>query len=150
MSEARYFFSTEEKDRIINAIREAENKTSGEIRVHMEDHCPGGDPLLRALALFKKLGMHKTDLRNGVLFYLAVKDRKFAILADEGINQVVTEGYWDQIKSVMEAHFKEGRFLEGLVQGITMAGEQLKKAFPVSKDDINELPDEISFNEENA
>ena len=73
--------------------------------------------------------MHKTDLRNGVLFYLAVKDRKFAILADEGINQVVTEGYWDQIKSVMEAHFKEGRFLEGLVQGITMAGEQFNIFF---------------------
>ncbi len=148
MANAKDFFSPEEKKKITDAIRQAEDKTSGEIRVHLEDRCPGGDPMARALKIFAKLGMHRTELRNGVLFYLAVKDRKFAILADEGINRTVEDGFWDQIKTVMEEKFKNGDFLGGLVTGIGMAGEKLKKAFPVSEDDINELSDEISFNED--
>jgi len=148
MANAKYFFSPEEKEKITDAIRRAEDKTSGEIRVHLEERCPGGDPWARALKVFAKLGMHRTELHNGVLFYLAVKDRKFAIVADEGINRTVEEGFWDQIKAVMEEKFKKGDFLGGLVTGISMAGEKLKKAFPVSEDDINELSDEISFNED--
>ncbi len=148
MADAKNFFSPEEKEKITDAIRSAEHRTSGEIRVHLENFCPGKDPMSRALKVFAKLGMHRTELRNGVLFYLAVKDRKFAIVADEGINRTVEDGFWDQIKALMEEKFKNGDFLGGLVTGIEMAGEKLKKAFPVSKDDINELSDEISFNED--
>nr|MCU0409475.1 TPM domain-containing protein [Bacteroidales bacterium] len=91
------------------------------------------------------LGMDKTELRNGVLFYLAVHDRKFAILGDAGINAKVPEGFWDDISSLMKSHFREGRFTEGLCQGILMAGDQLKSHFPFMRDDENELPDDISF-----
>jgi uncharacterized membrane protein len=89
--------------------------------------------------------MHKTKLRNGVLFYLAVKDRKFAILGDAGINAKVPEGFWDNIKDTMLNHFKNGEFARGLSEGIKMTGEQLKKHFPWKSDDVNELSDEISF-----
>jgi uncharacterized membrane protein len=89
--------------------------------------------------------MEKTELRNGVLFYLAVKSRKFAIIGDKGINAEVPENFWDEIKSNMEKLFKEGKFVEGLVQGIEETGKQLKKHFPHHLDDINELSDEISF-----
>ena len=110
----------------------------------MEGHCKI-DVLDRAAYLFGKLNMHETAQRNGVLFYLAVHDRKFAILGDVGINKVVPANFWDEIKQAMLAFFKEGKFTEGLSKGILMAGEQLKANFPHQKDDVNELPDEISF-----
>ena len=89
--------------------------------------------------------MHETAERNGVLFYLAVKDRKFAIIGDEGINQKVPLDFWDHIKSDMSRSFKEGLFTEGLCNAIKEAGKQLKAHFPYSHDDKNELSDEISF-----
>ena len=89
--------------------------------------------------------MHKTQARNGVLFYLAVRDRKFAIIGDEGIHKVVPENFWDAIKEQMLSQFKQGDFTSGLTQGIISAGEQLKKYFPYQKDDVNELSDELSF-----
>ncbi len=138
------FFSTEEKKQITDAIGKAELNTSGEIRLHMEGHCKI-DVLDRAAYIFEKLGMQETAQRNGVLFYLAVHDRKFAILGDAGINQVVPANFWDQIKETMLAFFKEGKFTEGLSKGILMAGEQLKANFPYQSDDVNELSDEISF-----
>jgi len=138
------FFSTEEKEQITDSIAEAELNTSGEIRLHMEDYCKL-DVLDRAAYVFEKLKMHETAQRNGVLFYLAVKDRKFAILGDAGINQVVPENFWGEIKEIMLGFFKEGKFAEGLSKGIRMAGEQLKTKFPYQKDDVNELSDEISF-----
>ncbi|MBP8959803.1 MAG: TPM domain-containing protein [Bacteroidales bacterium] len=141
---ASSFFTKSEKNAILEAIKEAEKNTSGEIRVHIETHCKE-DVLDRAVWIFKKLGMDKTRERNGVLFYLAVKDRKFAIIGDAGINSKVPEGFWNQIKEIMEKNFKEGRFAEGLSEGIRMAGEKLKEYFPYSKDDINELSNEISF-----
>jgi uncharacterized membrane protein len=141
-----HFFSTGNKAQIHEAIREAELNTSGEIRVHIDSRCKG-DVLDRAAYLFEKLGMHKTDLRNSVLFYLAIDDHKFAILGDAGINAIVGDNYWDRIKDVMEEKFKEGDFAGGLSAGIVMAGEQLKQHFPYSRDDVNELPDEISFGE---
>lgn len=137
-------FTEAEKQEITNAIKEAELNTSGEIRVHIEKSCPG-DVLDRAAFIFEKLKMHKTKLRNGVLFYLAVKDRKFAILGDAGINARVPEGFWDEVKELMVAHFKNGELAKGLEEGIKMAGEQLKAYFPWQKDDVNELSDEISF-----
>lgn len=138
------FFSKEEKKQITDAIAEAERNTSGEIRLHMEGHC-AIDVLDRAAYVFGKLKMHETAERNGVLFYLAVHDRKFAILGDAGINQVVPVNFWDEIKVTMLALFKQGKFADGLSQGILMAGEQLKANFPFRKEDVNELSDEISF-----
>jgi uncharacterized membrane protein len=140
----RNYFSEKDKLQIKNAIRAAELNTSGEIRVHIEKHCRE-DVLDRAAYIFKKLEMHKTELRNGVLFYLAVNDRKFAILGDAGINQKVSDNFWEEIKELMAEKFKEGLFAEGLSQGIRMAGEQLESHFPYQKDDVNELSDEISY-----
>jgi len=136
--------SNEEKKRIVDAIKQAELNTSGEVRVHIESHCKK-DVLDRASDVFAMLKMHKTELRNGVLFYLAMKDKKFAVLGDAGINAVVPENFWESIKDKMIEYFREGNFAEGLANGISMAGEKLKSHFPYQQDDINELPDEISF-----
>lgn len=141
---AKRFFTKEEQDEITKAILNAELDTSGEIRVHIETYCKE-NVLDRAAFIFKKLKMDNTELHNGVLFYLAVKSRKFAILGDSGINAVVPENFWDDIKEKMTIFFKENKFSEGLVYGITEAGKHLKKHFPHHIDDINELPDEISF-----
>jgi len=138
------FFSTEEKDRIKSAVGEAEMNTSGEIRVHIERRCKE-DVLDHAAYVFERLGMHKTELRNGVLFYLAVDDHKFAILGDAGINAVTPDDFWDNIKAKMLDEFKEERFCDGLETGIRLAGEQLKEHFPYQDGDVNELPDDISF-----
>jgi uncharacterized membrane protein len=142
----RKYFSEGDKIQIKNAIRAAELDTSGEVRVHIKKHCKG-DVLDRAAYIFEKLEMHKTELRNGVLFYLAVEDRKFAILGDAGINQKVPENFWEEIKKNMLNHFKEGRFTQGLSEGIMEAGKELKAHFPYQQDDVNELSDEISFGE---
>ena len=138
------FFSKEEKKQITDAIGQAELNTSGEIRLHVEGRCKL-DVLDRAAYVFEKLEMHKTAERNGVLFYLAVYDRKFAILGDGGINKLVHEDFWDEIKETMLGYFKEGKFADGISKGILMAGEQLKTNFPYQSDDVNELSDEISF-----
>lgn len=138
------FFSEEEKKQITNAIASAELNTSGEIRLHVEGRCKI-DVLDRAAYVFGKLNMHETVQRNGVLFYLAVYDRKFAILGDAGINKLVPANFWDEIKETMLTFFKEGRFADGLSKGILMAGEQLKVNFPYQNDDVNELSDDISF-----
>src|SRR6478736_1647258 len=141
---AKTFFSEQEQAAIVDAIKEAEKNTSGEVQVHLENHCKE-DVLDRAAEVFKILKMHETKLRNGVLFYLAIKDKKFAILGDAGINSKVPDHFWDDIKLMMQNKFKEGKFKDGLCQGILKAGEQLKTHFPYSKDDINELSDDISF-----
>lgn len=141
---AKDLFSHEQQKAIIQAIKEAETNTSGEIQVHIEKHCKG-DVLDRAADVFATLKMHTTRLRNGVLFYIAVKDHKFAILGDAGINSVVPHNFWEDIKNMMELHFKKGEFTEGLSNGILQAGRQLKQHFPIHKDDKNELSDDISF-----
>lgn len=138
------FFSATQKKQITDAIAAAELNTSGEIRLHMEGRCTI-DVLDRAAYVFEKLKMHETALRNGVLFYLAVYDRKFAILGDAGINQVVPENFWDDVKETMLGFFKDEKMAEGLSAGILMAGKHLKANFPHQKDDVNELPDDISF-----
>jgi uncharacterized membrane protein len=140
------YFTEENKLQISNAIRVAEINTSGEIRVHIEKHCKG-DVLDRAAYIFDKLEMQKTKLRNGVLFYLALEDRKFAILGDAGINQKVPGNFWEEITNEAIKAFKEGKFSDGLANGIVKAGEQLKTHFPYQENDINELSDEISFGE---
>jgi len=143
-SKAEKFFSKEQREQIVSAIKQAELQTSGEVRMFIEDKCKA-DVLDRAAFLFAELQMHKTAERNGVLFYLALSHRKFAILGDAGINAVVEKNFWDDIKHKMLEHFKAGNFTEGLTKGITMAGEALKKYFPHQLDDVNELDDDIVF-----
>ncbi len=138
------FFTESDKLLVLNAIKQAETDTSGEIRVHVENHCKG-DLMDRAATVFSVLNMHKTALRNGVLFYLAVKDRKFAILGDVGINKVVPADFWEQIKLQVKIQFSNQLFAAGLAEGIVTAGEQLQKHFPYQSDDKNELSDDISF-----
>ncbi|MBI1194077.1 MAG: TPM domain-containing protein [Bacteroidetes bacterium] len=146
MSHAGTFFSKADDERIVAAIKASEQKTSGEIRVHLEDRCDGGDPYLRAVALFEKLGMTKTEARNGVLFYLAVKDHKFAVLGDQGIDAAVPDDFWDQIKTRMESDFRQGRFADGLCTAVEEAGRLLRQHFPHSgARDRNELSDELSI-----
>jgi uncharacterized membrane protein len=141
---AVHFFTKEEKELIKSAVKEAELNTSGEIRVHMDNHCKE-DVMDKASWWFGKLEMHKTEQRNGVLFYLAVKDHKYAIMGDAGINAVTSDNFWDSIKEKMAAHFLEGEFAIGLKEGILMAGQSLKEFFPYQDEDVNELSDEISF-----
>lgn len=144
MSNAITILNREEDHRVVEAIKQAELNTSGEIKVHIENHCKG-DVEQRSLVVFNRLKLNETKLRNGVLIYLAAKDHKFAILGDEGINNVVDDGFWNDVKDLMLAHFKEGRFADGLEQGIQRCGEKLKTHFPYQSDDINEIPDEISY-----
>jgi len=141
---ARSFFTKDQKEDIKQAILNAELDTSGEIRVHIENVCEG-EVLDRAAFIFNKLKIHKTELHNGVLFYLAVKNRKFAVIGDKGINEVVPDDFWESLKAKMLNHFRDEAFTEGLVEGISCVGKYLKKHFPYQTDDVNELSDEISF-----
>lgn len=138
------FFSDEEQQRIIRAIQEAERETSGEIKVHVEKNC-SGDVLERTKEVFGFLNMHRTQDHNAVLFYLAYEDRKFAVFGDQGIDQKVPEGFWFSTKDLLRSNFSEYHFTEGLCLAIREAGLQLKKHFPYSSNDVNELPDDISF-----
>ncbi len=126
------------------AISEAELNTSGEIRVHIENSCKG-NVLDRAADVFAMLKMHKTELRNGVLFYLSLSDRKFAVIGDAGINAVVPNNFWEEVKTLMVEYFAKNNIPMGLAKGIALAGQKLKEHFPYQKDDVNELPNEISF-----
>ena len=144
MPNARQILNNEEDHRVVQAIRQAELNTSGEIKVHIENRCKG-DVEERSLVVFDHLKMNETQQRNGVLIYLAVKDHKFAILGDEGINNVVEPDFWNDIRDLMATAFKEGLFADGLEQGIARCGEKLKTYFPYQSDDINEIPDEISY-----
>lgn len=138
-------FDEAAQKQILAAIKSAELNTSGEIRVHLENHCYE-DVLDHAAFIFEKLEMHKTKERNGVLFYVAVHEHLFAILGDAGINVVVPQNFWEETKQLVIGHFKAGLYAEGLSKGIIMAGEQLQAHFPYnSKTDTNELSDEISF-----
>lgn len=143
----REFLTESEEKQIIEAIKTAEKATSGEIKVHIESKCPK-EVIKRATVVFNKLNMHKTELRNGVLFYVAVHDKKFAILGDHGINNKVPTHFWEDIKTNMQHRFKHGEFALGLSEGILKAGEQLKVHFPYQKGyDVNELSDDISIGE---
>jgi uncharacterized membrane protein len=138
-------FNTEEQEEVKLAIQAAEFHTSGEIRVFVEAKCKEKDVLDRAVQQFHHLKMQETEQRNGVLIYLAVEDKKFAIIGDKGINEKVPDNFWDSTKDIMLSYFKKNEMAEGLVQGIAKVGEQLKTYFPYDKNDKNELPDEIAF-----
>jgi uncharacterized membrane protein len=138
--------SKEQESIVLKAIQQAERKTSGEIRVHIESHCVG-HPVERAEVLFHLLQMHQTDLQNGVLFYLATKDRKFSIIGDKAIDAKVPHEFWETIRDEMRPYLAKNEFDLALELGINKAGEALAIYFPYHKDDINELTDEISYGE---
>ncbi|MFQ5912197.1 MAG: TPM domain-containing protein [Nitrospinota bacterium] len=144
----RKFFTEEEREQIVAAVAAAENRTSGEIRLHIEGKCPVEPPLERAKQLLFHLGMDKTEQRNGVLIYLATASRRFAIVGDEGIHKVVPDNFWEDVRDLMAARFREGEFCSGIAQGIERVGEKLREFFPWRDDDVDELPDEISFGKE--
>ena len=137
------FLTPGQEKEVVEAIIKAEKQTSGEIRVHIEK-TSNGDVNDRAHDVFHMLKMDETELQNGVLIYVAVEDRSFVICGDKGINKVVPDNFWDKTKEAIEIQFKNGNFKNGIVEGVLMAGEQLKHFFPFTKNDKNELDNEIS------
>ena len=144
---AKSNFSDQQKQAILDAISAAESLTSGEIRVHIESHCKDKSILDRAARVFARLEMHKTELRNGVLIYLALEDHQFAVIGDKGIHAKVNDEFWDMVAGAMKPHFAEGKIIDGLVAGVKLCGDELAQDFPIQEDDENELSNEISFGE---
>ncbi len=143
MAKIEAFLDKQEEEEVVEAIRQAEKKTSGEIRVHIEHTCKG-DIWTRAMEVFHLLKMDNTKEDNGVLIYVAVDDREFIIYGDKGINAVVPKDFWESTKEAIVAQFKKGDFKQGLIDGILKAGKELHEHFPWSEGDKNELPDKIS------
>jgi uncharacterized membrane protein len=139
------FLSKEQEKTIINAIKTAETNTSGELRVHLEDRCKGGDPIKRAIEVFGDLHMHETELRNGVIVYVAIKDHKIAVWGDEGIHTKVGQDFWNDVLATMKKYFQAGDYESGLQDAALLIGDKLREFFPYQKDDINELSDDISY-----
>ncbi len=137
-------FNNEEQQQIRRAVEAAEHRTSGQIRVCVEEHC-SEDALVRATTYFHNLDMHQTKQRNGVLIYVATADRKFSIIGDTGIDKAVPDDFWNSTKESMLIHFKQGDMVNGIVDGVQKAGEQLKRYFPYTAGGANELPDDIAF-----
>ena len=137
-------FTIEEQEKIADAIAAAEKATSGEIRVAIEKSCHG-NAFERATQYFSELGMDKTSQHNGVLIYLATEDHKFAIIGDRGIDNVVPEDFWETTQVAMKAHFLSGNMADGIIAGVSLAGEKLALFFPYQGGDVNELPNDIIF-----
>jgi uncharacterized membrane protein len=143
-SPLRRLLSEQDESRVIAAIRRAEAKTSGEIRVHVERRS-GSDPTTAAKAWFGRMGMENTEARNGILFYVAVDDRAFAIVGDAGIHAKVGDAFWQALSDAMGAAFSKGEAAEGLERAIDEVAARLAEHFPRQRDDENELSDEISY-----
>lgn len=143
MSKIEEFLTQDEEAEVVEAIRRAEKKTSGEIRVHIEK-TSNGEIWDRAMEVFHLLKMDNTKKDNGVLIYVAIDDRKFVIYGDKGINAVVPKDFWETTKDAIASQFKKGNFKQGLIDGILMAGRELQEHFPWSEGNENELSDKIS------
>jgi len=140
------YFSAEQKEQIVEAIRAAELKTSGEVRIYIESHCTYIDPLRRAKELFESLNMHQTEARNAVLVYVAMKDKQLAVFGDEGIHQKVGDAFWNTEVKKMLSHFNQQNYATGIANIIQEIGTALQTHFPYNAlTDKNELPDEIVF-----
>lgn len=144
-SRKKKLFSDEEQQEIVNAIREAEKNTSGEVRVYVENRCSYVDALDRAIEVFAKMGMQATKERNGVLVYVALKDHQLAVFGDEGIHQKVGMDYWNEEVGKMIRAFNRDNYVKGIATCVTDIGNALKHFFPYATDDKNELSDEIQF-----
>jgi len=141
------FLSADDEQKIVAAIADAERQTSGEIKVHIDRKCRG-DALKRAIELFGKMELHKTQQRNGVLIYVAIDDHKLAIFGDEGIHSCVSGDFWQYEVDLIAEFFRRGEFRDGLTRVIHEIGQKLQEKFPYdAKSDTNELPDDISFGE---
>lgn len=140
---AEDFLSKTDRTRVSEAIKAAEQRTSGEIRVHLEDHIED-DVLDHAAFVFEELGMHRTKDRNGALIYVSVGDRKAAVIGDKGINERVPAGFWNDVLAVLQLHFAAGRPGDGLCEAVAMIGEKLKGFHPRQHDDRDELSNEVS------
>jgi uncharacterized membrane protein len=136
--------SEDQQSEVLLAIKEAELKTSGEIRVHVESHCEG-HPVERAKVLFFDLGMDQTDLQNGVLLYLAIKDRKYAIIGDKGIDAKVPLEFWETIRDEMRPILVKHEYGKALALGVSRIGKVLVESFPYKEGDVNELTNDISY-----
>lgn len=132
-----------EKQQLVQAIRNAERLTSGEIRVYVESHCKFVDPLDRAQEVFLQLGLEKTRMRNGVLLYIALKDKQYAIAGDKGIHEKVGQDFWKDKAKSMLVHFSNNQIVAGIEACIDEIGNALCTHFPYDGDDTNELPDDI-------
>ena len=141
------FLEKLDQPRIIGAIQEAERRTSGEIRIHVQPKAYGGDIRTVAERTFERLGMTKTSLRNGVLLFIATEEQRFVILGDQGINARVPAGFWDEIAAKLTIRFKNAEFTDGIVEAVAAAGTQLGQFFPRAADDVNELADTIDVEE---
>lgn len=139
----KIFSATDEK-RIIAAIEAAEKGTSGEIRVHA-DASAVEDPLQKAKEVFLQLRMHETAERNGILFYVNLKQHVFAVWGDEGIHRYLPDGFWDEISNTVISYLKQNKYGEGLEKGILLCGEKLKTYFPILPGDKNELSNDITY-----
>ena len=137
------FLGKEDKKRIIQAIRQAEGATSGEIRVHLKAKCKD-DVIAEAKKVFEKLGMHRSRRRNAVLLFVALKSKRFAIIGDQGIHERVGDSFWNQTRDLMSAHFSKGQLEKGIVAGVHSVGEKLSKFFPHDLDDTNELSNQVT------
>src|ERR1700745_995301 len=140
------FFTEEERQGIVDAVRTAEHRTSGEVRVFVESRCRYVNAIDRAVEIFESLQMQKTELRNATLVYVAIKDRQLAVFGDEGIHQKVGNEYWANEVMKMITAFNRDDIAEGIRQCVLNIGEALYMHFPYNKDtDKNELPDDIVF-----
>lgn len=135
----------EQEQQVITAIKKAELQTSGEIRVHIEQHC-NKDPLERAARIFHELGMDQTDQQNGVLIYIAGEDHKAAVYAGKGIHEQVEDGFWSDVLNLLLNHFKKSAFVEGIEAAVQKVALKLEDLYPYRKSDANELSNEISYN----
>src|SRR6266481_993681 len=138
------FLSNVEHDRIVHAIREAESKTSGEIRVYVQRGKLSGDPLTAAQKKFHQLGMHKTREQNAVLIFVAPRAHKFAVVGDKAIHEKCGDEFWQRIVEGMRAHFQNEKFSHALIEAIKEIGKLLAAHFPKRPANTNELPDEIA------
>jgi uncharacterized membrane protein len=140
------FFTDEEKQSIVDAVRIAEQRTSGEVRVFVESHCRYVNAIDRAVEIFENLQMQRTELRNATLVYVAIKDRQLAVFGDEGIHQKVGNEYWANEVMKMINAFNRDNIAEGIRQCVLNIGEALAMHFPYDRGtDKNELPDDIVF-----
>lgn len=140
---ARDFLNQLRHDDIVAAIREAEQKTSGELRVFVSRK-QVGDPLAAAQAEFERLGMTKTRERNGVLIFVAPRARKFSVIGDEGVHKRCGDEFWRQMTAEMSECFRQRHFTQGILHVVQKAGELLAQHFPRTPDDRNELPDRVA------
>ncbi|MDZ7715759.1 MAG: TPM domain-containing protein [Balneolaceae bacterium] len=143
---SKNLLTPEQEQHIIAAIADAENQTSGEIRIHIEQHSKR-DPLVRAARIFHELGMDQTELQNGVLIYIASEDHKAAVYAGKGIHKQVEDPFWNDVLEIILQHFKKEEFEQGIAEAVTKVGNKLKELFPYQRKGVNELSDEISYND---